>query len=411
MGYITLAILGITAFYVFFGALFGLIRGRNRSLLKLGLILASAATVFFLKDTLVNFVLNLNIKGTTINTYLTDFLTNEANLPNSLQTIAVTLVEIIAGIIIFLISFFLLNLIISIIIFPILKLFVRRGVNKHALQGMAIGLVQGLVIAFIICVPVTGLLTQANKITEIQYQDAYLIEVPAEIGLSEYVESTPAKVYMSTGGWFFNALSSKEDENGNIISINDTCDIVTTVVTVADEFSGLTDTIDNLSKSDLTDQEKIDSIKTLGDSLISIGNSVDTLSDDAKTVVQEVIDGTKELFKDESGNIDENVEKMLDNLDINDLKLESAGKAMNGMASYIEKTSSETENTEPVTQEEINNIINGLEDNSFIIDMVGNNGTMMDVNDSDKEMFATAIGNSELSNEYKAMLEQMFGIN
>lgn len=412
MGYISIAILTITCLFILSGTLFGLIRGRNRSLLRLGLIIVSAIVAFFVRDIIVNAIMNISIEEVTIRDHIISFLNTESVLPQAIQSLAMTLIEIIAGIAIFLLSFFILKFITLIVLYPILKIFVKKESIVHSWQGILIGFVQGCLIAFIVCVPLTGMLTQANTLSQLTYQGEKLIEIPSEIGLAEYTESTPCAVYSFTGKWFYSALSTKKNDEGKKVSIDDTCDIAATVIETADTMTTLTNDLKSIDMNVATPQEKVDTMKKLGNGLIELNASMDELSEDAKIIVKDVLEDAKSMFADEDGNIPEEVSNLIDNINIDDLKLDSAGLALNGVATYIEKTSDEIENTEPVTQDDIDCIVNGLADNTFIIDMLSEDEstTIVNVSDSDKEMFEVAIDNSSLEEEYKNKLNQMLGL-
>ena len=414
MGYITLGVLGFTAMCLFFGALLGLIRGRNRSILRLILVVLSAVVSLKYKDKVVDAVMNYEYQGKNVKALLSELLSSgEVAIPESIQNILFVLVEIIVSIVAFFVLFFILKFITWLIVFPILKIIVRRGKRRHTLAGGFFGLVQGAVVAFVICAPLTGLLIQTDQISQIKIQDEYILAIPEEIGVAEYVNSEPAKIYTSVGAWFFDLLSSKTDENGKKISIDDTCDVVTTVAGIADTFSSISKDLSNITSGNITVQEQVDTIKKVGDSLISIGNSVNSLNEDSKAMVQDLIDGVKEMVAGESGEIPPEVENALNSLDINNLKLDSAGEAINGIATYIEKTSDEFENSEPVTQEDVNKIVSGLADNTFIIDMVvGENEVpeIVKIDEENKEKFENAINESTLTEEDKETLRKLFGL-
>ncbi len=412
MNYISGGVLIFTVTCLCFGALFGLIRGRNRAVLRLMLVLASAFVAFFSKDALVNMIMNINVQGQTVREMIVDFANNEIVLPSAIQNVLMTLIEIILGIVVFYISFFILKFVTWSIIFPICKCFVKRESKQRFGQGALIGLVQGVVVAFIVCAPLNGLLLNANKITNIQYQNKPLIEDIEWLGLDSYSESSTSKVYSAAGDWFFNALSVKEDANGNKVSINDTCDIAQTVFEMADVVTDITNDLENIEDAS-TPQEGVDTIKKLGDSLIQLDSSVGELSEDAKAVVQEVLDDAKNLVSDSDGNVPKEVSDLIDNIKVEDLKLDSVGEAIKGVATYIEKTSADFDNDEPVTQEDIDSIVTGFADNAFIIDMLAEEipTTFIEISEYDKELFETSINNSSLSEEYKDKLSQMLGLS
>ena len=61
MNILVLAILLFTAACLLFGALFGMIRGRNRSILRLVLVIGCGVAALLLKDMLVGIIMDTDI--------------------------------------------------------------------------------------------------------------------------------------------------------------------------------------------------------------------------------------------------------------------------------------------------------------------------------------------------------------
>lgn len=407
-------VLGITAAALILGALLGLARGRNRSILRLLLVLVSVILAVALRGTVVTAVMDYEIDGTTLHdTIANELMSGEAEIPEQIQDLVFTLVEIILGLVVFFVLFFVIKFLTWLIIFPIAKIFVRKGKHKGSLTGALVGAVQGLVVAFVICVPISGILVQVDKLSNMEIKGEKAFDLPEEAGIASYVNSTPCKLYNATGEWFFDMISTAKDTNGNKVSIKDTCDIVTTVAGIANTVTKLSDNIESMSVAATPDQQ-ISSIKNIGDSLIEIGNSVDNLSSDAKNIVQGVMDSVKEMVASEGEELPDELASAIDSIDINNLDLVSVGEAMNGIATYIEKTNPEFENNEPVTQDDINNIVNGFANNAFIIDIfVADSEDIPQIIEADegmKAMFESAINDSSASAEHKETLKQMFGL-
>ena len=127
------------------------------------------------------------------------------------------------------------------------------------------------------------------------------------------------------------------------------------------------------------------------------------------------MDSVKEMIAPEGEELPGEIASVIDNLNINDLDLVSVGEAMNGIASYIEKTSDEFESSEPVTQEEINDIVNGFANNTFIIDLLASDSSdvpqIIEAEDDMLAMFESAIENSSATDEYKDTLKKLFGLS
>ena len=110
MGYLTLGILAITVYQLIMGALSGLMRGRNRAILRLGLVIASAFLAIALRGMVIKAVMGIEFEGQTLDQMLMGLLNNgEVALPESLQNLALVLVEIVIGLLTYFILFFILH--------------------------------------------------------------------------------------------------------------------------------------------------------------------------------------------------------------------------------------------------------------------------------------------------------------
>ena len=413
MGYITLGILAFTLVAIGFGALFGMMRGRNRAILRLILVVASIILAVALRGVIVNVVMDLEIGGSTIKeTLLAAFNEGDAALPESMTSLVLALIEIIVGMIAFFLLFIVLRIFTWILIFPILKIFVKKGKKKRKGWGALIGTIQGLLVAFVICSPITGMVIQMDKISDIKIEGEQLLELPEDIGLGEYGDSFLGKTYNFVGGWFFDMVTSAKTEDGKKVSIEDTIDVVVAVTGIANTVTTLTDSLENMTDS-ANPQDQVNAMKNVGDSLIEIGNSIDNLSGDAKELVDGLVDSIKEMA---GGDAD--MDAFFDEFDIDDLDLAAAGSAINGIATYIEKTT-EGEGFdnygEEVTQSDVDAIVNGLAGNEFILDMIAPEGepvsAFVEVSAENKDKFISAIEDTSLDADKKETLKQLFGIS
>ena len=412
MGYATMAVLGITAFCIIAGFLLGFLRGFNRSFLRALLVVASLLLALALRSTFTNIIMNLDVGGET----LADSLVNSmgSDLPVALQDMIVVLVEIIIGFAGFFVIFAGLLFVSWIIVFPILKIFIRKGLRKRRILGAVVGVAQGFVVAFAFCAPVTGLAIQIEKISAIELDGQPVIEIPAEAGLSEYIQSAPGQFYNKTGSWLFDMLSTGTTADGKKLSIEDTIDVVSAVSEIAGAMTNLEDSMNIMTKEDATPQERVTAMKDLGNILVDIDSSVDNLSDDAKTMINDVISSAAEIFVPEGEEMDSAVQDAINNFDITTIDLASAGQAITGISTYIEKTDEQFENSEPVTQQEVDMIVNGLAGCDVIFSAM-TQGEQVDTvvkieDETHKAMFEDSINNSSLSAEDKAKMMSLFGL-
>ncbi|MBR5250862.1 MAG: CvpA family protein, partial [Clostridia bacterium] len=343
MNYISLGLLVLTALFVGFGALWGLIRGRNRAILRLVIIVLCLVVALAARGTVVNMLMDIDTGDGTLREMLVATLSEgEMALPDSIQNLVFALIEIIAGLMVFLLSFIVLG-IVSMLLFWILKIFVKKGEKKRAGAGALVGAVQGALVAFVICSPITGLFVQANKLASLDFEIAEgqtISDVFAPLGLEEATQTGIGKFYDTTGGWFFDMLTTTKDESGKEVSLEGTFDVVTTVVGVADTFTGVTDSLDALTKEDATLTERVDAMDALGQAFKDMGNSMDSLTPESKQMINDVVSSVAEMFVGEE--MPEGVAEFLEDFDIEQIDFVAIVDAMQGMASYIGGMEDET---------------------------------------------------------------------
>ena len=411
MGYVTMGILAITAVFMLWGFLLGLLRGFNRSLLRAVLVVASFVGAIVLRPAFTKLVIDVVFEGANP----AESFGIGDSLPSALTDMISVLLEVIVGFAGYFVIFFALLFVSWLIVFPICKIFVKKGIRRRRFLGGIVGLLQGFVIAFAFCAPLTGLVVEVEKISKIQLDGELIMELPSEIGLEEYLESAPGKFYTSTGSWLFEILSTAETADGKKLSIDDAISIVSAVSDIANAISDLEGSMDIMTNPDATPQERVTAMKDLGNVLVNLDSSVGGLSDDAKTMINDVIVSAVDMFTPEGEEVDSSVKDAIENFDINSIDLASAGQAITGISTYIEKTDETFENSEPVTQEEVDMIINGLAGCDVIFSTM-TQGEQVDAiieieDESHKAMFENSINNSTLSDADKAKMKDLFGLN
>ena len=470
MGIITLVVLGLTLVGLAFGALFGFLRGRERALLRLVLVVISAFLALALRGAVVDAVMNINIDGATLNeTLMSGFSSGDASLPDGLKNLVFALLEIVIGFVAYFILLFALRFLSWLLVFPFLKLIIRvfekkrkeqialanasdidessdialteanetaseygesaelasenadeliaeetassddaaeedgnpflkatstalefikkiaanrkkpvKEFSKHRGQGALVGLVQGVLVAYFLFAPLTCLLTQINRITSLEMNGKPLVEMPEEIGISEYSESAIGKFYASTGGWYYKIMTTTTDANGNKVSLDSTLKSVAVILEVANVATSLEDDLKIFDKEDATPEEIISSLNSLSDKLISVGTSLN-----------EIDEGTKNMIKDlvvEMGGADasqEEIDEMMDKL-----TPELFTQAGNAMKTYAEYEQVKLDGS-ALTQDQANDMV---EKAYGSLKLIGD--MQLDVNEADKPAFKAAIDNN-----------------
>ena len=416
MGYLTLGVLGFTALALFFGMLVGCMRGRNRALLRLLLLVLTVVLAFALRPTVCKTVLELEIpvdgSTQTVRVFIGDTLSEafEGETPEALEELCFALAEIAVGLVAFFLLFIVIRLISWMIIFPILKIFVKKGKKRRRGIGALVGLLQGALIAFVICAPITGLIVQADKLSKVEMEGKPLFEIPEEIGVSEYLASAPGGAYQKAGGWFFNLLTSTESQSGTKVSIEDACDVISASGTILSKTEQLADSLGGITAEGATPEERVDALKGVGDTLIEIGESIDTLSGDAKELAEELIGSLATSLGGEGSELPPEVSELLEELDFDKMDLAAAGESVNAIASVIEK-----DDAEPITEDEASTIVNGIAKNAFLLDLIPTEEgeelpTLIELPEADAATVESAISSSTLTSEQKDMLRALLGI-
>ncbi|MBE5757098.1 MAG: hypothetical protein E7342_04780 [Clostridiales bacterium] len=421
MGDINLSLIVTVASIVIIalGFLLGLLRGRNRSIVRLILVIISAIVAISLRRNIVDAIMHVNIgEDTLANSILSLLFTGEITFPEKLIELLFALIEIVIGLIAFYLIFFVLLFITWALVFPIIKIFVKKGVKKGVLFGGIVGLIQGVLIAILTIAPISGLIYEVSRISHIKLNNEDLFELPAEMHVEEYLNSSSFKIYNKTGWWIFEIMSTTHHEDIEDLTLDEIIDTTDSVMKVAGLVTDLSQNMDNMNPDQSAPKTQVDTMKDIGETLIEVGNNIDSLSDNSKQLVNSLVDAVKELITPEGETLPPEIEETLDNFDIDSLDLVGAGTAINGIATYIEKTSSDFDNNEPVTQEDVDNIVNGLAANEFIIKMIAGetsdgelgNGKIAEIDNEHADMFTTAIESSSLTAEDKLALKSILGL-
>jgi hypothetical protein len=430
------ALLALTAVPILLGALLGLLRGCNRSILRLVLVILCAVGAFFLKDMLVNVVLNISIDGETIEETISSAVVSE--IPEALSSMVISLVRVIIGLVAFLAVFFVLQFVSWLILFPILKIFVRKGQKKRAFLGMVFGIVQGVFVAFVFCAPLSGALVQVDKISKMNFQGETVGQMAELPDLTDAVNSPLCKLYSSSGAWLFNAVTTYKDTDGNDVTLDDTVQAADTGVKVMEEVTKIQENLDKLQQinngnsagtnEDGEEIKKSDVLRDVAGSLSNMDQTISSTSDGGKQVLQSLISGLGEMVdggnqgggsegqpgqggdQEQGGGSDASnkINEVLEKIDVNNLKLDSAAQAIEGVADYIDKGDGVIEELPEDTAEKI---VNGLADNFVIVDMLPENEALVELPAEDKEKFQQALDKVEtLTQEEKDKLAQLLGL-
>ena len=411
---ITTVVTVLTIAPIVLGFLLGLLRGRNRSILRFVLVIGCAVAAFFVKDAIVPIVLKLNINGETVEQMVMGIINESGQIPAALNALVLGVVKVIIGLVVFLVLFIVLQLLTWLIVFPILKIFVRKGAKKGALFGGIVGIIQGVVVAFVLCAPVTGAVTTINKVAKMEIGGKTVAEQLELPEFDSYINSTFGQVYSSTGSWFFDAITTYTDEEGKEITLDSTVQAADTGVKVLQEVNKIQETIKELNNPE-SEKSQADSLRDIAASLSNMGTAISETSDGGKEVLQQLITSVGEMVDQGSGEgssvgseTSNKVNEALSKLDIETIDLESMSNAISGIADYVDKAQGVTEEVPEQAKEDI---VNALVDHKDLVGaLVEGDGPLVTLADEDVADFEEEINKrSELTEDEKNQILQLLG--
>ena len=409
MSYITIGVIALTAIAILFGTLWGMGRGRNRSILRLILIIGCVAGAIFLRPIIVKVIMGIDTgEGTIAEMLASSMGGGESEMPEAFTNLLLALVEISFGLVSYFVAFFALRLVSWIIIFPICKIFVKKESKKKKGAGALIGFIQGLVIAFAVVVPLNGLTGTMAKLSQIEMQGKPLMEMPAEIGLEEHLSSPINGVYDTVGGWYFGMLTSSETADGTL-TLNGVADVFGGMLGFINGMSEIGNGMSPLANPDKTSEERVVALRSASDALANAGAIIDGLDADSKDLFNKVLVSLKDMMGEESPEMAD----LFNGLTADKLNFTALAQGYDALADYIEYTKI---NVQTVTQEKVNDIINGLAGSNFFIQMLIGDGShggnpMYAVESEHATMFATAVNATTLTSAQQTALLQVFYIN
>ena len=326
MNWMSLVILGITVYFLFFGLIFGLKRGFLHSILRLITVGIAFAAAWFLKDVYVAAAMNVEIGGFGVRALLAELAAESPALSSLIEKFA----ELALGVVLFVLVFLLLKLI-TLIVFGVLKIFVPKG--KKRIFGMIVGLVQGALIAFCVCAPLNGLLVDTAKLADLDMGETVDTSAVQEIGAQAkaYTDGFVSSVYTSVGGGFYKALTTAENESGAEITISGCVDAAVSSAKI----TGVFESVANMDMSDGFTEENRDTIHQLFKDLDAIKGE---MGEDSMEIVNEIVSATVADFGAE---LPESVKTVLEDFDLSEVNFEKEGDILMDLYDLAENSEGE----------------------------------------------------------------------
>ena len=381
MNPITLLMIVLTATPILFGFLLGLLRGSRRATLRLVLIIVSVALAVALCGLFAGKLVNMEVEADGTTTTMAEYIktTLVENLPESMAEaisgMAISMIQSFLKVIIFLMLFGIFWFLTWAIAYPLCKLFVKKPQRKHTLLGGIIGIVQGAIVALVVCIVFNGLIVQAGKVVTIaddfsdsQQQTQALarsddgednVDYDADEGytndetasdytavISEYIESPICNVYNKIGTKPFDWLSrvKLDDEEGTTVTLSGQIDAIKGLANMAKELMGLQD----LDFYNLLQEGNIEAITDLFNRLDAIKNS---LSDESKATLNKLFNAVADDIGIDLGDIV-----------ITDIEFQKEGQIFANLYQY--------NNNEEISSEEAKDIIKNIADSDIILEVL-----------------------------------------
>ena len=245
--YIAYGLLAITAIFVLINLLIGLLRGTKKTL---GFLVSIAVSAIIAAVVTLTVCTPTSSLMAVLMGYVQDFLASRGDTLADIFAISEVgdamayYVAMIVAPLFFVVSFIVISIIMAIIAAIVVKFIPPRGKVKGAptrLGGMAIGALCGLVVAFIILMPMVGFIDIAATAGSALMGEGGMLEDEVDDSISEIFTDASDNVifkgYKAAGGWMFDSFSSASFE-GERVNLRSEISTMLTVVSGVEALSG-----------------------------------------------------------------------------------------------------------------------------------------------------------------------------
>ena len=345
MDTMSMVVLGITAYFLFFGLVWGFKRGVFRSILRLLTLGVAFAAAWFGKDIYVAAIMDAEVDGIGVRALLQEAAAEMPALAGVIESLA----EMILGVVLFVLVFLVLKFV-TVIAFGILKIFVPK---KKRIAGMIVGLVQGALIAFCVCAPINGLFVDVAKLSDLDMGDMMDTSAVQEIGeeAKVYAEGPVSQLYTAIGDEFYKVLTAKVNEKGDTLYFSDYVDAAVSSAKLTGVFSSVAD----LDMSEGFTADNRDAIQQMFKDLDAITAE---MGENAAEVVNEIVFA---IVSDFGADLPESVKGVLENFDMTAISFEKEGEIVMDLYDFLENEESEVTVTD---------VVNSLAESDVILPVV-----------------------------------------
>lgn len=417
------------------GLLLGMLRGSRRATLRILLIILCVVLAFCLKDAVTVGILNAQIDGQTIQQIIASQLPEEyASMTDTVMPIIALIVSAVA----FLMLFLLLQFVTWVIVYPICKIFVKKARKKkdgtygrkHGLIGGVIGLAQGAVVAFVLCVILNGLFVNIGNVAEAMSNengsqnggnDQAIVLAESEGGQDtstqptdptnmqdmlkmfiEYKQSTACKFVskVSFNNKAFDLVATLKTEDGRKLTLTGQIDALSGLVKMGKQLS-------ELQNADMSGGLSGDTAQQVADIFNKLDEINANLSEESKDTINTIVQTVaSQLLPD--------MDLDLSKLDFKTISFANEGEVITKLSGYKDADFSDL--TEEQAKQQATEIVNTVMQSDIILPLLSSNsdftiGLAGDNYDLAKNVIEELEQNPESDKDKIEMLKSFFGLN
>ena len=438
MNAVVLGVSIVSLWFVLFGLIFGFARGNGRSITRFVVIVLCIVGAFLLREPIANGLMNLKIGGTSLQDSLMQSIPQDSQ---QMAEVLVRLVKVCFAAVSFVLAFLLLKWLTALIVDPILFAFFPKAGKEDKktgkvrktkrLLGGVFGLLQGVLIALVVCIPLNGVVTnyyEVLAVTSKTTETAYVCPVDGvyadatdngdgsgvsdgENGdgqtdggsdsgdqgtvdmlavLEEYVNSPVGKIYNAIGSVPFDWVGSMEID-GKTYTVSGQMGAFKGLMELANAMGEISDG----GNADMLDPSNTENITKVFDDLDKVWSG---LTEESKETVAEIAKAASDMT---DGEID------LSGVDFVNIDFKKEGEAF----ANISEIYNDVQGKDQASVDDCKRLIDAIAKSDLILPLVAS-GDAMDIADADVRAEITDyVNNMDTTETKRDMLLKFLGLS
>ena len=438
MNAVVLGVSIVSLWFVLFGLIFGFARGNGRSITRFVVIVLCIVGAFLLREPIANGLMNLKIGGTSLQDSLMQSIPQDSQ---QMAEVLVRLVKVCFAAVSFVLAFLLLKWLTALIVDPILFAFFPKAGKEDKktgkvcktkrLLGGVFGLLQGVLIALVVCIPLNGVVTnyyEVLAVTSKTTETAYVRPVDGvyadatdngdgsgvsdgESGdgqtdggsdsgdqgtadmlavLEEYVNSPVGKIYNAIGSVPFDWVGSMQID-GKTYTVSGQMGAFKGLMELANAMGEISDG----GNADMLDPSNTENITKVFDDLDKVWSG---LSEESKETVAEIAKAASDMT---DGKID------LSGVDFVNIDFKKEGEVF----ANISEIYNDVQAKDQASVDDCKRLIDAIANSDLILPLVAS-GDAMDIADADVRAEITDyVNNMDTTETKRDMLLKFLGLS